>query len=442
MKKKKRAVVIILVAALLMIATFMDIWLVFQVTSGQTRDLGSYQLANISGELENTISRAEKLTMQIGITAETYIGDEQAITEYIYRMADELASEETGLFNVYIAGPGWNVLPGMTDPNFAATKRDWYIGAVKNDGSTYVTSPYADAVTGDMCYTVSLMLADGETVIAVDYTMNIMQAYIRRIYAAGSSDAVILTEEGIIAGCSDETMIGKKLSDVLPEYVGLFSLAKNKDEVVIGKVRKDNMTANAVNSARDRYIALGFDDFLSKPIEVKSLVDILRKYLPAEKITERKLASESTAPEADADDDLFIFSPDDDAADFETGTTYADVSELPAVEGADWNYAVSHLATAELVAETVKEFRSVIPSHADKLNEFYAALPDEEALKGYRIQVHAMKSSAATVGIIPLAGMAKVLENAAANGNAERVFQLHDVFESEWRSYEERLKDF
>ena len=44
------------------------------------------------------------------------------------------------------------------------------------------------------------------------------------------------------------------------------------------------MTANAIVGAKEEYLSAGFDDYLSKPIEVRSLEMILKKYLPAEKI--------------------------------------------------------------------------------------------------------------------------------------------------------------
>ncbi|HAT02532.1 MAG TPA: hypothetical protein DCS54_04540 [Oribacterium sp.] len=50
-----------------------------------------------------------------------------------------------------------------------------------------------------------------------------------------------------------------------------------------------------------------------------------------------------------------------------------------------------------------------------------------------------MKSSAAAVGIIPLAGMAKVLEFAAKEKDIETIRGLHDIFVKEWRSYRKKL---
>lgn len=51
-----------------------------------------------------------------------------------------------------------------------------------------------------------------------------------------------------------------------------------------------------------------------------------------------------------------------------------------------------------------------------------------------------MKSGAATVGIVPLAGMAKVLEYAARDGQEDTILGMHAAFISEWKSYAEKLK--
>ena len=116
------------------------------------------------------------------------------------------------------------------------------------------------------------------------------------------------------------------------------------------------------------------------------------------------------------------------------------LEELPQVDGLDWNYAWLHLPDMELLQYTVKEFYSQIDSAADRLEEAYDRLNEPEQADRYRIQVHAMKSLAATVGIVPLAGVAKVLEYAAKGGKIDVIHAMTGAFLEEWRSYHQKLQ--
>ena len=46
-------------------------------------------------------------------------------------------------------------------------------------------------------------------------------------------------------------------------------------------------TANALVGVRAELLSAGFDDFLSKPVNGKELEDMLAKYIPPEKITQK-----------------------------------------------------------------------------------------------------------------------------------------------------------
>ena len=44
------------------------------------------------------------------------------------------------------------------------------------------------------------------------------------------------------------------------------------------------LTADAVSGAREHYLADGFSDYITKPIESRALENMLRKYLPQDKV--------------------------------------------------------------------------------------------------------------------------------------------------------------
>ena len=180
------------------------------------------------------------------------------------------------------------------------------------------------------------------------------------------------------------------------------------------------LTANAVSGAKKRYLSEGFDDFLSKPIVPAKLENMIKKMLPEELLSEAVCGTQ-----AEGRQDREPAAPPED---------------LPPVDGLDWQYAWLHLPDRELLEYTVKEFYGQIDCAADRLEQFYEQLTEPEQLAQYRIQVHGMKSLAATVGIVPLSGMAKILEYAARDGKINVIMSITAPFLEEWRSYRQKLQ--
>ena len=190
------------------------------------------------------------------------------------------------------------------------------------------------------------------------------------------------------------------------------------------------LTANAVTGAKEQYLEAGFDGFISKPIVSDKLEQAIRDTLPPE------LLKPSPESNGESHGDLHNVSGGSDGM----------PEDLPSVDGLDWNYAWLHLPDVELLMSTVREFHEVLKLQADKLDGMYGALTGNvqdtagEVLASYRIQVHGMKSAAATIGIVPLAGMAKMLEFAARDGDTGTIGAMHGVFIDEWRTYDEKLQ--
>nr|MCR5719824.1 histidine kinase [Lachnospiraceae bacterium] len=239
MAKKKSIGIIIVFATLLLAVIMTNILMVFYHTRKETKNTGISRLESVSCTLEEMFAKAEKRTMQIAIKAEDLLLDREKLEAFILEEKQKLEAENNGAFNVYIAGKDWYIVPYFTNPeDFEPTDRIWYKGAVQSRGSSYITAPYKDVVTGKVCYSVSVMLGDMETVLAVDYTMDTIQPLIDSMYVTDSHIAVIATDEGIITGCSENELVGSKLQDVIPEYAGIWSLSKKDNGVATARIRK------------------------------------------------------------------------------------------------------------------------------------------------------------------------------------------------------------
>ena len=235
-KNNKTTLTVLLIAAVLVVVLLLDIWQVFRLTSDLTLSAGRYHLESISGELESTIRDAEQHAMRLAISAQPYLGNREEIRRFVYSHKAEVLEQVNGCFNVYMAGTGWAVIPDFNMPDdYVATERDWYKGAKRYQ--TYVSAPYKDAMTGNICFSVSVMLSDQDTVLALDYTMDPIQAHIKQMYADDAQNALIVTGDGIIAGCSDETLLGRQLSYAMPEYASIFSLVKSRGSFVTARIK-------------------------------------------------------------------------------------------------------------------------------------------------------------------------------------------------------------
>ncbi len=213
------------------------------------------------------------------------------------------------------------------------------------------------------------------------------------------------------------------LDHMMPEMDGIETIhcMKRKQEYPCKDTPVIVLTANAISGAKEMYLSEGFDDFLSKPIIPEKLEKMLQHMLP------QKLLYYETARKEE-----------------EKGIQDQipqDIMDLPQIDGVDWSYGWLHLPDMKLLMDTVFEFYSSIDFEADYLEDCYNKLAyDKAALDLYRIKVHAMKNSAALIGVISLSGMAKVLESAARDGKQAVIKSMTPMFLEEWRSYKEKLE--
>ena len=195
----------------------MNVNLIFNMTSNQTEEIGQMQLENIRGDFESKIINSENATMQIASEAEMLITNEYSqenLTEFFIKKKLEQEKLSNGVcFNVYIANKDWAIIPDFDMPeDYHANERLWFKGAAENSYKVYITEPYIDAASGNMCFTMSKMLSDNETVVALDFNFSDMQESISKMTSSSDRNALIVTQTGMIIGHKDMTLVGERIS--------------------------------------------------------------------------------------------------------------------------------------------------------------------------------------------------------------------------------------
>ena len=109
---------------------------------------------------------------------------------------------------------------------------------------------------------------------------------------------------------------------------------------------------------------------------------------------------------------------------------------IPEMEGFDLSYARRFIPDDNLLFQTMEQVFQSMKDNEKQLEEFV----QKEDLKNYQIRVHALKSSTAMIGAIPLSELAKQLEEAAANRNMSEVQKMHPVLMEEMEKYWSRMQ--
>jgi len=156
------------------------------------------------------------------------------------------------------------------------------------------------------------------------------------------------------------------------------------------------LTANAVSGTKEMFLANGFNDFLSKPIDTVKLNAILEKWLPKEK--QKKAAETERESYSKADFEI-------DGVDVEKG--------VAALDG-----------NLKLYMEILTAFYK---SGANRIDEIKKCL-EADNYSLYTTYVHALKGASASIGAFDLSEMAKSLETADKQADFAYIKQHNPEF--------------
>ena len=163
------------------------------------------------------------------------------------------------------------------------------------------------------------------------------------------------------------------------------------------------MTADAIIGAKERYIAEGFSDYLTKPIDSKELEKMLIKYLPEDKVT--LVLNEVTDKSYEEKD--------------ENLSKYISLYQA----GIDPRIGLTYCQNDDALYRSIlKEFAQSGKDKTAEINRFY----DGRDWNNYGILVHAIKSSARMIGANELADEAMNLEKAAKEGLERNIISEHE----------------
>lgn len=172
-------------------------------------------------------------------------------------------------------------------------------------------------------------------------------------------------------------------------------------------------SANVMSGEREKYIKRGFENFLAKPVAVEQLNDMILRYLPKDLIKEGKAVK--------------------------VEAKISNIDDLPVLDEFDFQYALGMLKKKELLMQSLSNFNDLLKYIPDKLDDLVKSIGDEQGLSAYRIEVHALKGTAATVGALLLSKLARMLEVAAANGDINKIEILHPILLEELEKHAQRV---
>nr|MCR5451542.1 response regulator [Lachnospiraceae bacterium] len=271
----------------------------------------------------------------------------------------------------------------------------------------------------DEAYNTKYLYCPGVRVLVVDdEQMNLIVA--EGLFGSYGME-VTLASGGLeaIEICKTEDFDIIFMDHMMPEIDGVEAMKQ-----IRANARKRNtditivaLTANAVSGAREMFLNEGFNEFISKPVEIPEVERALKKVLPASKY---EYVDE---PGGNIGSD----SPKEDI----TGEDEKDVLKRLQESGINVKEGIGYCINDEkFYLSLLGKFVDETDEKLKKLNSFL----DEADMENYRVLVHSMKSNTKTIGASDISHRAKALEDASAKKDIKFVNDNHNTFTEKYKN--------
>ena len=267
------------------------------------------------------------------------------------------------------------------------------------------------------------MICPGVKVLVVDdEPMNLMVA--EGIFKDFRME-ITTAESGMkaISLCEQEEFDLIFLDHMMPEMDGVETLKH------IRQIHKETeqgftiiaFTANAVSGAREMFLQKGFDEFISKPIEMNELERVLKKVLPKSSIQyEDSIVSKKE--EKDKKEESVVTEEKHTEAELQNGNSQEEMLERLRDIGMNIENAIQYSqGDVEFFFQLLQEYINVYELKMNEMESFF----QKEDFENYRIQVHALKSSSKLVGVDSLSEMARSMEEATVHRDIAYMQENH-----------------
>ena len=186
------------------------------------------------------------------------------------------------------------------------------------------------------------------------------------------------------------------------------------------------LTANAIYGAKEMFLSSGFNDFISKPIDISALCNILVEWLPPEKVEQKAESKTDNADKTELDAEAERNQKAFDAQ----WKVLEGISDINLEAGLGYFSGLDHM-----YLDALKLFHSKLQVECAHMS----ALLDGEDVKDFGISVHSMKGILASIGAVRMSETALKLEMAAKEGDGKYCMERYPGFREKLLALHEQL---